>query len=138
MAVRSNRRPSSRRASNNDFVTPSLRAKVLREWQPGVASSEPTRPAVSLDTLVPSVMKALGLEKRLQESQVHFLWPHIVGADVARHAQPVSLRKGLLIIAVDHPVWLHELSRYHKPLLLKKVHERLGKNAVRDIVFRIG
>ena len=119
-------------------MTPSLRAKVLHEWQPWVASPESSKPAAALDKLVPSVMKGLGLEKRLHESQIHFLWPHIVGTDVARHAQPVSLRRGLLIVAVDHPVWLHELSRYHKPLLLQKVHERLGKNAVRDIVFRIG
>jgi len=99
---------------------------------------ESTKPAASLDKLVPSVMKRLGLEKRLHESQVHFLWPHIVGSDIACHAQPVSLRKGLLIVAVDHPVWLQELSRYHKALLLQKIHERLGKDAVRDIVFRIG
>lgn len=91
-----------------------------------------------MDKLVPTVMKGLGLEQRLQQSQVFFLWPQIVGTDIARHAQPVSLRNKLLIIAVDHPGWLQELSRYHKPLLLQKVRERIGKTAVRDIVFRIG
>jgi predicted nucleic acid-binding Zn ribbon protein len=91
-----------------------------------------------MDKLVPMVMKGLGLEQRLQQSQVFFLWPQIVGADIARHAQPVSLRNKLLIIAVDHPGWLQELSRYHKPLLLQKVRERIGQTAVRDIVFRIG
>ena len=50
----------------------------------------------------------------------------------------MSLRNGLLVVAVDHPVWLQELSRYHKSLLLQKIKERVGKNAVRDIVFRIG
>ena len=118
-------------------MTPSLRAKVLQEWHPGTGA-DPAKPAYSLDKLVPTVMKQLGLEKRLHESQVQFLWPQIVGADIARHAQPVSLRKGLLVVAVDHPVWLQELSRYHKPLLLQKVHERVGRSAVRDIVFRIG
>jgi predicted nucleic acid-binding Zn ribbon protein len=110
----------------------------LQEWQPWMRPTESAPRTESLDKLVPSVMKQLGLEKRLHESQIHFLWPQIVGADIARHAQPVSLRKGLLIVAVDHPVWLQELSRYHKSLLLQKVHERLGKNTVRDIVFRIG
>ena len=138
MATRRNRHLSERRRSNSNSVTPSLRAKVLQEWQPWLPRAESINPAVALDKLVPSVMKGLGLEKRLHESQIHFLWPHIVGADIARHAQPVSLRKGLLIVAVDHPVWLQELSRYHKSLLLQKVHERLGKNTVRDIVFRIG
>jgi predicted nucleic acid-binding Zn ribbon protein len=69
---------------------------------------------------------------------VFFLWSEIVGAEIARHAQPVSLRSGTLIIAVDHPVWLQELSRFHKTLLLQKIQAAVGKQAVGNIVFRIG
>ncbi len=119
-------------------MTPALRTQVLREWRPFAAPDPAVRRTAAMDKLVPTVMKGLGLEQRLQQSQVFFLWPQIVGADIARHAQPVSLRNGLLILAVDHPGWLQELSRYHKPLLLQKVRERIGKTAVRDIVFRIG
>lgn len=118
-------------------MTPALRAQVLREWQPfGISPNIPTGSPAS--ELVPRVMKKLGLEHRLQQSQVFFLWPEIVGTDIARHAQPVSLRNGLLVVTVDHPVWLQELSRFHKPLLLQKVQGRIGKKAVRDICFRIG
>ncbi len=118
-------------------MTPALRTQVLREWQP-FAPDVPAKPATGVDQLVPKVVKSLGLEQRLQESQVFFHWPDIVGKDIARHAQPVSLRHRLLIVAVDHPVWLQELKRYHKNLLLQKVRERIGKTAVRDIIFRIG
>ena len=121
-------------------MTPALRAQVLREWQPfhgGPDGCDP-KPANSTKKLVPAVMKQLGLEQRLQQSQVFYLWPNIVGSDIARHAQPVSLRNGLLVVAVDHPVWLQELVRYDKPLILQKVRERVGKQAVRDICFRIG
>ena len=118
-------------------MTPALRAQVLHEWQPfGAGPNIPTGNPAS--QLVPQVMKKLGLEQRLRESQVSFQWPEIVGTEVAHHAQPVSLRNGLLVVAVDHPVWLQELSRYHKPLLLQKVQQRVGKKAVRDIRFRIG
>jgi predicted nucleic acid-binding Zn ribbon protein len=121
-------------------MTPALRAQVLREWRPsyGDANAPAPKPADSTNKLVPIVMKHLGLEQRLQQSQVFYLWADIVGADIARHAQPVSLRNGLLVVAVDHPVWLQELSRYHKALILQKVHERIGKKAVRDLCFRIG
>ena len=121
-------------------MTPALRAQVLREWRPfsGDAAASGPRPADPTNKLVPLVMKQLGLEQRLQQSQVFYLWANIVGSDIARHAQPVSLRNGLLVVAVDHPVWLQELSRYHKPLILQKVQERIGKKAVRDIHFRIG
>ncbi|HUJ72312.1 MAG TPA: DUF721 domain-containing protein [Verrucomicrobiae bacterium] len=121
-------------------MTPALRAQVLREWHPFLdgANGSGTNPASSTSKLVPAVMKQLGLEQRLQRSQVFYLWADIVGPDIARHARPVSLRDGLLVVAVDHPVWLAELVRYDKPLILTKVRERIGKKAVRDIRFRIG
>jgi predicted nucleic acid-binding Zn ribbon protein len=121
-------------------VTSALRARVLREWQPyGDHAAAANRPAAAaLDQLIPQVMKGLGLEKRLQESQVFFQWPGIVGTDIARHAQPVALKKGLLFIAVDHPIWLQELSRHHKSTLLQKIQKTIGQQAVRDLVFRIG
>jgi predicted nucleic acid-binding Zn ribbon protein len=118
-------------------MTPALRARVLHEWQPfGINPNIPTGSPAS--QLVPQVMKKLGLEERLQQSQVFYLWSEIVGSENARHAQPVSLRNGLLVVACDHPMWLEELSRYHKPAILRKVQERIGKKAVRDIRFRIG
>jgi predicted nucleic acid-binding Zn ribbon protein len=119
-------------------VTPALRTQVLREWRPFAPAEAPARPASGLDHLVPKVVKGLGLEQRLHESQVFFHWADIVGKDIAGHAQPMSLKNKLLVVAVDHPGWLQELSRYHKPLLLQKVRDRIGKLAIRDIVFRIG
>jgi predicted nucleic acid-binding Zn ribbon protein len=121
-------------------MTPALRAKVLNEWQPsfGEVNVHAQRSASSANQLVPAVMKQLGLEERLQQSQVFYLWPTIVGSDIARHAQPVSLRNGLLVVGCDHPMWLQEITRYSKPLILQKVQERLGKKVVRDISFRIG
>ncbi len=83
-------------------------------------------------------MKKLGLEQRLQQSQVFYLWPQIVGNDIARHAQPVALRHGYLIIIVDHPIWLQELKRYHKDLMLQKIRAAIGPRAVKDLTFRIG
>jgi predicted nucleic acid-binding Zn ribbon protein len=122
-------------------MTPGLRRQVLHEWHPFPSDPDllgASTSADSTDRLVPEVMKKLGLEQRLQQSQVFYLWPTLVGTDIARHAQPISLRHHLLVVAVDHPVWLNELSRYHKPMILQRVQQRVGKKTVRDIVFRIG
>ena len=118
----------------------SVRAQVLREWHPllGEEAGKAKRPATPTHQLVPQVMRGLGLEKRLQQSQVLLLWPSIVGAEIAGHAQPVSLRNSVLVVAVDHPIWLQELSRFHKRAILDKVQQRVGKSAVRDIALRIG
>ena len=82
-------------------------------------------------------MKRLGLEQRLNQSQIFHQWAQIVGSDIARHAQPVSLQNGILKVHIDHPTWHHALLPV-KPLILQKVRDRIGKTAVRDIVFRIG
>jgi predicted nucleic acid-binding Zn ribbon protein len=94
-------------------MTPALRAKVLQEWRPsfGDVDAHTKHSASSANQLVPAVMKQLGLEERLQQSQVFFLWPSIVGSDIARHAQPVSLKNGLLVVGCDHPMWLQEITR---------------------------
>ena len=117
-------------------MTPSLRARVLREWQPLADSVEPTAVG-TLNKLVPGVMQRLGLEQRLWESQIYQRWPEIVGEFNARICQPVSLQKGRLVVAVAHSAYLQEL-RPHKALLLRQLQDRLGKNCVRDIILRVG
>jgi predicted nucleic acid-binding Zn ribbon protein len=116
-------------------VKPSLRKRVLREWRPFAV--EPPPPAPSLERLMPDVMKRLGLEQRLWESQIFHRWADIVGEFNARICQPIRLAKGKLTVAVTHPAYLQEL-RPHKALMLRKVQERLGANCVRDIILCVG
>ncbi len=119
-----------------ECVTPNLRTRVLREWQPFAA--EPLPPsAPSLGHLVPDVMKRLGLHQRLWESQLFSRWAEIVGDLNARLCQPSSLRNGRLTITVAHPAYIQEL-RPHKALFLQKIQQHLGKTPVRDIIFRVG
>jgi predicted nucleic acid-binding Zn ribbon protein len=118
----------------------SLRARVLREWQP-YAGENPTRAdrtARPLEQLVPGVMQSLGLDQRLHESRLFTLWPELVGPTIAPHAQPTALRKGVLVVSVDQPTWLHELERYHKAAVLRNVQAAVGAATVRKIQFRIG
>ena len=117
-------------------MTPALRARVLHEWQPLAKWEKPAPTTPALHQLVPGVMKHLGLEKRLHQSQVFHQWAEIVGSDIARHAQPVSLQNGILRVSIDHPVWHHALLP-NKPILLQKIRERIGRTAVREIIFRI-
>ncbi|MCX7887205.1 MAG: DUF721 domain-containing protein [Verrucomicrobiae bacterium] len=116
-------------------MTPALRAKVLREWQPYAEETPP--PAQSLAELVPVVIRRLGLQQRLVESQLFTRWAEIVGEFNARICQPLSLRKGRLTIVVGHPAYIQELRPY-KSLFLQKIRERLGCVSVREIVFRVG
>ena len=117
-------------------MTPALRSQVLREWRPFTPPED--RPAgAALDKLVPNVMKQLGLEQRLWESQIHLRWAEIVGPFNARICQPVGLHKGKLVVAVAHSAYVQELYP-HREMFLRKIRECLGKNSVRDIQLRVG
>lgn len=116
-------------------MTPTLRAKVLREWQPFATERPPLAP--SLAKIVPDVMKRLGLHQRLWESQLFSRWVEIVGEFNARICQPSSLRNGRLTITVSHPAYIQEL-RPLKSKWLEEIQRRLGNTCVRDIIFRVG
>ncbi len=118
-------------------MTPTLRAKVFREWQPFAKKDLCGKPTPSLEQLVPGVIKGLGFEQRLHEAQIYKHWAEIVGAEIAKHAQPVSLQKGVLKIAVDHPVWNHALLS-QRNLMLQKIRSRVGERAVSKLSFSIG
>ena len=61
-------------------------------------------------------------------------WADIVGADIARRSGPISLRRGLLVIAVGSSAWLQELS-FWRNRLLDRFTEEVGPNVVTDLRF---
>src|SRR5205823_11323297 len=58
--------------------------------------------------LLVSAIPQLG--DRLVEHHIRRTWSALVGADVARRAQPQALVNGCLSIVVDNSPWLHELT----------------------------
>jgi predicted nucleic acid-binding Zn ribbon protein len=63
-------------------------------------------------------------------------WTDLVGEGVAAHAEPVSLRDGVLVVAVDQPAWATEL-RYLGADLRRRVSEVAGTATVRSIRIRV-
>lgn len=59
-------------------------------------------------------------------------WSTLVGPTIARHAQPRRLRRGVLVIAVDGPEWMHEL-HFMKRELRERLNARIGRPVVRDL-----
>lgn len=61
-------------------------------------------------------------------------WAAVVGPTIARHAQPRRLRRGVLVVDVDGPDWMHEL-HFMKRELRERLNARLGRAVVRDLYF---
>lgn len=66
---------------------------------------------------------------------VAMAWPELVGDEVAANASPVRLKAGRLTVATSSSVWAHTL-QYMEADLVSRLSQRLGPEAVQQIVFR--
>jgi hypothetical protein len=84
-----------------------------------------------------AAIQRLGLGDRFRHHEVWRVWPTVVGAQIAGHAEPRALRHGRLVVHVTDPVWLHHLSMM-RHRLVAAINETLGRTTIRDIVLRVG
>jgi predicted nucleic acid-binding Zn ribbon protein len=62
----------------------------------------------------------------LEESEAVRRWPEAVGDVIAKHAEAVSVRAGVLRVRVDHPIWRSEL-QFRKRQILEKLNSGLNR-----------
>ncbi len=90
-----------------------------------------------LSNTLKKILQARGMEGRLREYRVFGEWEKAVGAVIARHAHPSSLRGKKMTLIVDSPAWMQQLSLL-KPEIIMKINLRLGHNSIKDITLRLG
>jgi predicted nucleic acid-binding Zn ribbon protein len=94
---------------------------------------KPTR----LGDVVPTVLDKSGLGARLEQAAVIVHWSAIVGRDIAKVTQPISIdRKGVLTVAVTSNAWMNELSMM-VPELLRAINEKAGSRKVERIRWQL-
>ena len=59
-------------------------------------------------------------------------WIEIVGPEVAKHAEPSSLRGGVLRVRTDSPAWATEIS-YLGEEIKRRANETVGRPLVDDV-----
>jgi predicted nucleic acid-binding Zn ribbon protein len=104
-------------------------------WKPlpvPLSERDPARLGPSLDR----VAKRLGAPTAKALSGLFQLWDDMVGAGIAAHARPVSLRRGVLLVDVDTSAWATQL-RYMTTELVQKCCDELGEGAVKKIEVRV-
>lgn len=90
-----------------------------------------------LKDVVPTVLNQRGLSQRLEQAAVIVHWPAIVGREIAKVAQPISIDKqGVLQVAVTNNAWMTELSMM-EPELLRAINEKAGSRKVQRIRWRL-
>ncbi len=83
-----------------------------------------------------NVLKARGLQGRLSEYRILGQWGETVGMVIARHARPQSVHGKKLLLLVDSPAWMQQLSLL-KPEIIEKINRGLGRKAIVDITLKL-
>lgn len=103
-----------------------------RPLRPAGSERDPTRVADSLDR----VSRKLGGPATRAASAVFSGWEEIVGPDIAAHAKPITLRRGVLILGVDDPAWAAQL-KFMASELKAKIERVAGAGEVLEIQLRV-
>lgn len=90
-----------------------------------------------LSATIDKILKSRGMQSRLQEYRISGQWVRAVGPAIARHAQPLTLRGDRLMLVVDSPAWMQQLSLM-KPEIIGKLNNTLGVQTVREITLKLG
>lgn len=114
-----------------------VKDRVIAEWRGYWEPQDVAGYAHSVEDVVGTTLKGLGLKDRFHEEQVFEAWAELVDSFVAQNARPVALRRKVLQIQVLHSTIHYELERM-KGQILAKMQERFGKENIRDVQFRLG
>jgi predicted nucleic acid-binding Zn ribbon protein len=63
-------------------------------------------------------------------------WEAVVGPEIAQHAEPRSVRDGVLLLVVDQPAWATQL-RFLVPELLARIRAGVSHSEVTEVQIRV-
>lgn len=87
--------------------------------------------------VMPSTLKSLGVTKQYNAQSVIVHWQEIAGEEIASHAWPISIQRGIMLLAVNNSVWSHHLMML-KSGIINKINAFLNEKMVIDIRFQAG
>jgi hypothetical protein len=82
--------------------------------------------------LLGHVGNGLGLPSAVETGRVWAEWSEIVGPSVAAHAEPSSLKGGVLRVRADSPAWATEID-YLRDKIKSAVNEKVSIELVREV-----
>lgn len=97
-----------------------------RRWSgPGPDRRDPELLGSAADELA----KTRGWKPRVAEGAVFAQWPAVVGEQIAEHAEPTTLRDGVLSVTAESTAWATQL-RMVQAQLLAKIAAAVGDGVV--------
>lgn len=130
-------KPAKKRLSGDSARRSKIREEILREWRGGDEADDLNKGIHLAEKWVNAVLRATGTDDGLHEDQVKNAWKELAGEFISKHAEPVSVKDGHLVLRVTQPAMRFHLEQM-KPMLLKRIREQLGESRVKTVKFTLG
>lgn len=114
-----------------------MRELTLRQWRHGEPVKDPNRNVHDASEHLEGLLKELGIQGGMDEERLRKAWVKVAGDFVAKHAEPESLKKGVLVLVVVQPSMRFHLEQM-KGKLLKNLRDELGEGVVKQVRFKVG
>ena len=85
--------------------------------------------------IIPQVIKNLSERKISEQEKLQNIWKKLSEGKAAKHTVLSGIREGKLLVYVDSPAWLFQMS-LQKKKILEKLQSELAE--ISDIIFKIG
>ncbi|MGU3436305.1 DUF721 family protein [Actinomycetes bacterium M1A6_2h] len=86
----------------------------------------------ALGSLASSIARNRGWSEKVSEGTVFGRWSHVVGDDIAAHAEPTTLRDGILGVSAESTAWATQL-RMMQSQILAKIAAAVGDGVVKQL-----
>jgi hypothetical protein len=129
---------SSKRQQLNDKgrIRFHAREQTLRDFNGVFSLPNLNRNVSEAKHFVDSIVKDIGAKEGVEHQILIASWSKIAGEFVAKHTEPYSLFRGVLVLKVVQPAMRFHLEEA-KGKLLKNLQDELGKTTVKQIRFQI-
>ena len=85
------------------------------------------------ETVLGPMLKQLGIENGVRLQRIRNDWPDIFEKSISSHMFPATLKEGELLLHVESPAWMQQLTYYKKEIIRK-----LSSYAITEVKFRLG
>jgi len=122
---------------NRTSRTGGIRENILREWRGCDEAMDLNAGVHDAGEFIAAILRAADAEDSLHEDHVRATWKELAGEFIARHAEPVSVRNGHLVLRVTQPTMRFHLEQM-KPMLLARIRSKLGEDRIKSVKFTLG
>lgn len=89
----------------------------------------------SIKDAIQDLLRAYGLEERMNEVKLVNSWEKVMGKMISRHTKGINIKDKCLFLKLDSAPLKHELS-YARTKLVKMLNDELGVEVINDVIIQ--